>query len=134
MSKLPRCASRLIRTALRDLEVIEKTPGYTIDMNHWYIVVGEHCYVCFAGAVMANSLRMGLETVFAPGSLPDDEYKLYALDAFRVGHINDGLRLLKITSKHELSDLLFVVPYHLSPKDFKKTMHEIADLLEYNDL
>lgn len=65
-AKLPATPSAAIRMALADLEKIEKTPGYVVDMGNWhtpdYVDIKDPfnkevaCHVCFAGAVMANSL------------------------------------------------------------------------------
>jgi hypothetical protein len=53
---LPNKKSELLKLALRDLEVVEKDDKYTVDMHNYYCQKMDSCYVCLAGAVMANTL------------------------------------------------------------------------------
>ena len=53
---LPNKKSELLTLALRDLEVVEKDNKYTVDMGDYYHQTMNSCYVCLAGAVMANTL------------------------------------------------------------------------------
>lgn len=46
--------SELLIEALDDLEAISKNPKYKIDMDVWHIGLNNKCYVCMAGAMLAN--------------------------------------------------------------------------------
>ena len=48
--------SKVLEIALLDLEKIERSPKYIINMSTWYENSGEECNVCFAGCVMASTL------------------------------------------------------------------------------
>ena len=47
--------SQLVRTALSDLNLVEKDPKFGIDMDFWAERRGETCFVCFAGGMLAHS-------------------------------------------------------------------------------
>lgn len=89
--KLPRRFSTLILHALKDLRKAERSPKYKVDMTNWHMP-NSHCSVCFAGAVMAFSLKLdpktevdrirGLKLQFKDTSLTK---KFLALDRVRQG-------------------------------------------------
>lgn len=131
MNKLPEKPSALIRLALADLEVVEKNPKYAIDMDFWHIVNKdtEICSVCFAGAVMANTLEAPSWMSHVPFEFESECHKLVALDSFRCGHIAAGLEQLDIDPIEKLWSWN-VMHYHIDPIQFKKDMHDMADMLE----
>lgn len=100
LPKLPQRPSALIRLACDDAEKIYRTPGYTLDMNLWHetaISDGKHsCAVCFAGAVIANTLGQSRGDYTNPDYFGSDRKALEALNFFRRGQWQTGLEgLLK---------------------------------------
>lgn len=94
MSVLPDKPSELIETALRDLEAVERLPEtYRVDMRMWHSWGSSEkkCYVCLAGAVMAQSLGAGPERDLDPTEFDEEYSKLIALNYFRCGDITVGL-------------------------------------------
>jgi ribosomal protein S27AE len=94
--RLPDLPSVLLRLALEDLEKVENDKRYEVDMNVWVQREQDICYVCFAGAVMAETLDATEEDIFGWGTCTDkDAYsKLLALDRFRTGNIDGAYREL----------------------------------------
>lgn len=135
--KLPDKPSELIRLALRDLEKVEQTPGYVVDMASWHVY--QHnmdygctaCCVCFAGAVIAMesgiSLHKGLNPWMFEQSIAD---KLCTLDDFREGDLRTGLRGMGLEVPAGVPCRVQVVQYRHSPSAFKSCMKAIADLFE----
>lgn len=66
--KLPDKPSALIRLALRDLEKTERSRSYKVAMHTWHESNG-HCTVCFAGAVMAQTLNIPKNMDMDPSTL-----------------------------------------------------------------
>lgn len=49
----------LLQAAMTDFEILEKTPGFKIDMWTWMRTdVDDTCYVCLAGAYLHRSLGL----------------------------------------------------------------------------
>jgi hypothetical protein len=138
MRELPSVPSQLIELALEDLEKVEKDDRYVVDMHVWHHSSPDdewRCHVCLAGAVMAKSLD------FAPyecGDDPEDimspnlSQKLEALDCFRRGNVDQGLKYMGIDTL--VCDYKPVTPYGIEPTLFKTRMREIVGLLKEKDL
>lgn len=81
--------SILIRQAMDDLERVERTPGYKVDMGIWHETLGgQECFVCMAGSVIAGTLGAERGKESAPHKYGDKlgtSRKLYALNQFRAG-------------------------------------------------
>ena len=123
--------SALIRLALADLAKCEDDEGYVIDMDTWHGDNGKYeCVVCFAGAVMAQTLNAPIGANLSPSVIDNvtgtnSAAGLRALDYFRGGNLESGWRELLMDGPCPLMDQ-YVVEYWYSPGDFKSTMHEIA--------
>lgn len=102
--KLPKKLSNLILAALEDAEAVIGHPKFGLNMGRWSRLGGPRnsiCYVCLAGAVMANRFHVspvmedflpGLNIDNAPSDFGDDvENKFLALDAVRMGDIDDAI-------------------------------------------
>lgn len=132
---LPDVPSELIRLAIRDLNAMEKTKGYVVDMEYWHGAHNEdghdgNCAVCFAGSVMANSLNVQRKVRTSPQHFPTlIERKLSALDDFRTGQVDDALETLKIDNDSDVPNRS-VADYHNNKAQFKRDMRELADDLE----
>lgn len=106
-TKLPDTLHELIRVAIQDAKTIRKDDRYVMHMNYYYHPFDDYktltkkCYVCFAGAVMANRL---LPRYFDPISTCPGEfsegiyYKLRALDCIRMGELEAAIELFYINN------------------------------------
>lgn len=95
MRNLPDLPSELILLALDDLEKSILHPDYEVSMSKWHLPEGNKCYVCLAGSVMAHSLNAPRKAHLIPNSYDGTiQNKLSALDHFRIGDIETGLRLM----------------------------------------
>lgn len=145
-SKLPNKLSECILVALRDLEKCEKNPKYKINMRIWHSPEkrtedGDYipCNVCFAGAVMANTLKVKRSSSLNPSRFSKDvQYKLDALDEARVGHIENALKPFSNSWNSKKIEEYFhthgygfdVAIYYKNPKKFKDDMRELATNLK----
>lgn len=132
MNKLPDKPSELIRLALTDLDVVEKNGAYKVHMMHFHVPNYDGtCLVCFAGAVMANTLHVQFDTLVAPSDLDlDTANKLHALDLFRNGSVGSGLvKMCKKGPPWPASYDRYVSPYHRTPIQFKRDMEKLAQEL-----
>jgi ribosomal protein S8 len=137
---LPFKASELVSVALNDLLAVEKEKGYIVDMEYWHEVDDDtkKCRVCFAGSVMAKSLKVTKNKDVSPDSFDDlTNNQLSALDNFRCGSVLDGLSLLygdstseNLRSKYSFLRNRRVTPYNTSPQQFKKDMKELIKDLQ----
>lgn len=128
--KLPGQPSKLIRLAITDLQIVEKTPAYRIDMDQWYTPYNDKFYlVCLAGAVMVNTLKIPKNKNFGPD---DTEYGdlLKALDRFRRGDIESAFLYLKLDIPESIPNNVDLPEYKYEPIEFIQEMNKLADLLE----
>jgi hypothetical protein len=134
--KLPSIPSELIRLAIADLEKIEKNPKYAIYMGDWHAVdsyTGK-CEVCLAGSVMACTLGVSPNIDSDACEFGDDvSAKLYALNDFRTGQIGAAFWSMGIEIPDGLEDQ-DIVSYDSDPKEFKRQMLAMADMLESKGL
>lgn len=134
---LPDKPSELIRLALADLEKIEADPRYEVDMSTWhkpeFTFDGQMrsvCAVCFAGAVMAKTCNIPLEELIQPEQFEEDQMnKFAALDAFRSGRIESGLRWMHIPMAR-MPDYVSIHDYSGFPSLFKDDMAKLALMFE----
>lgn len=134
MKMLPSKPSKLIKLALKDLELVEKDPNYKVDMDQWHMPnrITQHCQVCLAGSIMAKTLKTPLSMSVIPSDMGIyNNNKLRALDCFRGGFISAGMEEMRF-SLHPLdSDIkVEVTPYELNPINFKKDMLKIANIFK----
>lgn len=159
---LPDKLWQMLDLALADLEAIERQKSkYVVDMQTyhdvWTVQEGrkrvKKCAVCFAGAVMACSLKVSpTETNLEPGDFPEFiEWKLDAVDIARSGNIESavntfysgsswgGLReedeqkLEKVGKKDEFGDIDYCInipEYSEDPAAFKAGIRKIIGKLK----
>jgi len=145
LSKLPSKLGDLIRLALSDLEACESTPGYLIEMDTWhkYSQNEDTCYVCLAGAVMANTLGVPRDVTETPKV--DVEDALGSLDLVRAYIVNPNdytWRHLVTVFEQFCSGLDInsppptIVPttYSKNPDQFKVSLAEMADHFDELDV
>ena len=119
---------------LRDFTKAERTPGFKIYMGDWY-KSNTHCTICFAGAVMAFSLKRGAHG----GSLVPDSFdrntalKLRALDQARAGKFESAVLLLHDNSGVPSDDASkarglsrYIPDYSNNKTGFKKGIRKAA--------
>ena len=124
MSQLPDKPSELIRVALADLNKVERSKKYVVDMGDWHLPDDGVCYVCLAGAVMAKTLGVSPKREMEPWQTKYDQ-KLQAIDSFREGSIHNGLGHMGL-SRDSIGKYRDVAPYDADPKAFKKDMRKLA--------
>lgn len=142
VKKLPDKPSDLIEVGLRDLEKIEKTPGYSVDMGDWHSFYADTedspvlCHVCLAGAVMAQTLGVPNDVDTTPYDMRDRiggdkalANKLLALDSFRVGYVREGVCDMDIEPPAGMKSTVAVPAYSDDPKLFKASLRELAAYL-----
>jgi len=138
--------SDLIMDGLDDLELIEKSKKYEVNMNEWHDIGEDVCQVCFAGGIIANRLVSDhlkhVEPHYFKASISN---KLYSLDNFREGAVFMGFDKLNIKETFydadfendddynihcNLPDYVTITPYEENKKKFKKEMRELACSLQ----
>lgn len=140
--------SELILIALDDLKKCEKLPKiYTVDMGTWH-EPNSHCAVCFAGAVMAQTLGVSPKHRTGPGKYPTLHHAFMALDSTRAGFI--GLALDYYNVSRDAAELVVnllckrgflmldrhsvvVTTYAANKKLFKQQMRSISKALRAHD-
>ena len=152
--RLPEKPSDLIRLALKDLALVERSKIYDVDMGEWHTTRkdeerGVTCMVCFGGAVMSRTFQTPINKYALPEQMPYKAYnwnRLDALNEFREGRIQFGLSSIDrkfsqtyLSSKHKdifdkVEKLSNLLDYHHDPALFKRSMRKIANLLEEMEL
>lgn len=122
---LPDTLSGLIRVALKDLAKAERTPGYVIDMHDWHSPTqnGKNCSVCFAGSVMAMSLKASPLSDVSP----DDWWngitgKLEAINSLREGDITSALSYIGLD---------WGSPQHSAGMEFERDHADVCCIPDY---
>lgn len=131
---LPETPSELIMLALKDLVTVRNLPGYVIDMDYWHkpFKILKICMVCFAGAVIASTLKLSKYEGTVPSDFTEDTCtKLIMLDMFRGGKIEFGLSLIGITVSYP--DLR-PPEYKDDPEGFLMAMTDLANDLALKGL
>lgn len=148
--KAPKKLSDAILLALNDLAVVESMPDrFKIKMHIWHStydsrleIENKHCNVCFAGSVMANSLKVKDDTTYVPSNFsPQWSMVFHALNEVRVGNLADALTSMGNTWDEIRSFVngcdgsllnIEVSEYQYQPESFKEQMLEIAMMLQVN--
>lgn len=137
--QLPDKPSDLILLALHDLEQVERQKKlYVINMDvfheaadpDWVGLDPTKCSVCFAGSVMARTLKANPKENFQPEDFGvENGNKLVALDRFRTGDVVDGFEEMGIQTPFEIKWKDDVSYYETHPKQFKADMKRMAQEL-----
>ena len=131
---LPDRPSELLQLALNDLRTCEADPRYRIEMAVWHVMRGGTCYICLAGAVIANSLPEKYQEFVTPSSFDYEvEKKLRALNLFRVGYIGDAYFILKRKQPEKLPSFVPVADYDVNPSQFYTDMESLVKLLQEHE-
>ena len=141
--KLPEKMSDVLELALHDIERVETSPQYEIDMTNWHIYdrITGVCSVCMAGAVMAQTLGVPFNETTSLTMVEvsdDDKTKLCILDDVRSSHFIPLLDFIKGEDDEDdkyrplFKDIMRfgnIVRYHESPTQFKKDVQRLAETL-----
>ena len=132
--KLPNKPSSLIKLALADLKKVERSKKYIVDMGAWHKANGV-CSVDLAGSVMAQTLNVPINMTVMPEAFDDDtENKLQALNDFRIGFIEGGLRRMNTPSSIKaipiVPNCIAIPPYKKGKAAFHKAINDLVKLLE----
>ena len=137
--------SRVIEMALEDLEIVEADQKYAINMMAWHEPIARpnfmfpdsyigKCAVCLAGCVIANRFQRDRDDDLMPEDFNRSiEFRLLALDLFRTGAVDGGLRLMDIDPS-EGCYALDVTAYEDNPTRFKADMRAMAAMLRNHGL
>lgn len=135
--ELPKKPSKLLRLVLEDISKVRKNPKYVLDMGTWHFFMGGKCHVCFAGAVISQSLKMNGEYDLDPMSFNSDIRKrLYALDSLRLGSIWEAICLdlgysQDSFDKSGLPDKINIPVYEKADyRKWRRSLLDLADRLE----
>lgn len=125
--------------ALDDLDAVEGDKNYRVHMEHWHVPGCAFCTVCFAGGVMAKTLKTSPDILLGPYDFDEPlKGKLEAIHFLKSGKVNMALRSLGsvIRVPHELNSDFerSVVPYEKDPDAFKDTIGRIVDYCRNLDL
>lgn len=146
---LPRKLSDLILLALDDLAKVERSKKYQVNMGTWHDPNFDDqsqypCQVCFAGAVIAKTLRTEPNREATPEDFPPPtSNRLLALDALRSGNLyaallNMGLPFLKAGVVADAAESLRLMdqltPYEFDRRGFKRSMRKVAAFLQERGL
>ncbi len=152
-NKLPDKMSSLIITALTDLEWVENSSRYKVDMGEWHTPPNSQlpytsphktkCTVCFAGSVIAKSLGSSARS----DRLPDDfdkntENKLLALNELREGCVLTAAQYMEIELTPEQRNIFAGYQYNTDfpsykgrrNQNFHKAMQDLAGILKSEGL
>ena len=134
-NKLPNKLSALITLALADLVKVEKREDlYEVAMDQTFHenYGGRRCIVCFAGSVMAQTLKLPSECNMSPSDFDANTTdKLYALDYARQGLISDALERIGVNpDKYFIPSTVEVESYDENKTAFKRDMRKLAKNLE----
>ena len=98
MKKLPDTLHGLLDLAIKDMEALEKRKDVKFDMDSWMDERGKVCYVCMAGAVMFNTLKIRLDgevydsiSCYFTHDQKHNEKKIKAIDKMRLGRFRSAL-------------------------------------------
>lgn len=125
--------------ALDDLDAVEADNAYRVHMEYWHVPGCTFCSVCFAGAVMAKSLKTSPDALLGPYDFEEPlKGKLEAIHFLKAGKVNLALQSLgSVIRLPEELDRDFersVVPYDKDKDAFKDTVSRIVDYCRENDL
>lgn len=139
MIDLPHKLHELLTLALADLEAVEQKPEYRIDMSDWhrYNTSNNLCYVCFAGAVMAQTLDTPSTRTFMPVDCGmTNRRKLLSLDSARIGEWQRALDEFYGRGRLHLAPVNMPKPpiYEHDRDGFFAAMVEAAHILKEHNL
>jgi len=127
---LPNKPSELILLALKDLILVECSKSYEIDMGEWHTPrssFNDKCLVCFAGAIMAKTLKIDASEDVDPTDFSNATHsKLESLEFFRMGEVGDAFEILGRSYTKGLEFDRNITHYATNAGKFKREMRKLA--------
>ena len=118
-----------------DLNRVERLKAYYVDMGTWHQKYGEDsgnpagyntCHVCFAGAVMAQTLGSDPDEYVDPGMFnPKTHKKLSALDSFRCGQVGTAFDVMDLDPERGEAFDRDIPHYRHDRRGFKLAMRKL---------
>lgn len=146
-SRLPEKLSDCLELALADIEKVEESDKFVVDMDDWICTYpttpgGKSvCHVCAAGAVMTQTLGITREhyshpaQVFNSGEISyADSRRLLALDHLRLGYLHSALRETEQDVPDRIPRIFDVDTYESDPEEWKLDMRRVVSLLREHGL
>lgn len=139
--KLPAKLSDCLEVALADLTAVERMKAYTINMGDWHaprgprnlygkVIEQTSCSVCFAGSVMARTLKVAPTERFNPEDFSEhNSVRFSAINALRCGSIGDAFETIGKELPWGLIGVVGVQDYDSNPAEFKRDMRKLVKLL-----
>lgn len=124
---------QLIRDAVNDLVLQEKTACVRVNMGYYHIPLGQQCSQCLAGCSISRRLNISTTLSVSPSLLPRKyRSRLFALDWFRRGEIRAAYAELNLQwpSERQIPLHVYVPSYLSDPSGFKASLRYIARSLE----
>ena len=138
---LPDTLHELLDVALKDIDEVYKDPGYEVDMGRWHQTGADGvCYVCFAGAVIAKTLKVDKSVHITQPDYhwgDDVAHKLYALDKLSEFNVIDAWGWMDGSLRnapdkaYDLHERYSSFPFRFNDtKSWYDTMHSLKDELK----
>mgnify|MGYP006107349089 CR=1 FL=1 len=136
--RLPEKLSDYIKLALKDEKKVFDSPLYEMDMETYHSKTETNglCRVCFAGAVIAGTLKTPHQNYAAPTNFDiHTRTRLRALDEIRRGRISMALDQIDIPEEmHPEPYFMGIENYYDNREGWRKDMFRIANHLQAQSL
>lgn len=130
MTDLPRHPGDLLRLAIKDLQLCQRSQGYKIDMAIWHRLQPDGlCHVCLAGAVVAKSLQQPIGAYEQNIGL-HNTMCMFAIDHFRKGRVYAGLQSLSLGCPSHYPFKVDVPDYDKNRRGFFRALRTLAKTLD----
>jgi hypothetical protein len=127
---LPLVPSRLLDITIRDLQRAAADPDVTINMDTWLRREGGTCETCAAGAVMLYGMEdvPRFESVVPCHFGAHNTRALYAINAFRLGFVDEGCTFLGVTNSNVKDRAM--TEYDCTPTSLKALLWDLRCLAD----
>jgi len=134
--KAPKKLSDAMQMALADEMKAHKSPLHRVVMNDWHEpMIDGKCEVCFAGALMAFSLKHDVNETFQEMTFGDGWHGVFsALDDVRRGWVEMALQSMSISAYNMPYPIKKVTGYQVNREQWRKDMFKIVKDLEVKGL
>jgi len=138
MKRAPKKLSTAMRLALHDLALVERSKKYKVNMGAWhtkspfgFMPEPSICHVCFAGSVMAKTLKLDHDSDYSGCEFGDEWPNVFtALDDVRKGHVASAMKQMG----RDCDKIPFIyydsTGYGTDKKQWRKDMWKIVRELE----
>lgn len=135
---LPDKLWQLCELAMADMAKCEVDSGYEVLMSAWHelSVRKPICYVCLAGSVMAQTLKVDKMIECDPSNFPDEICdKLLAINDLRAGNLWNAISLIYADKEVVMPEELMCHTDYVKPtSEWREIMAKRIAWLKENDL